>query len=181
MSSLVLLSDISLLTPSLPQPVQFPDWMMHGRACKRYNCRSYNIYFQCYAFWWRSFHAPVPKRRQTGWRVSNFALSWIVFKWYHGSEGVNVAAGLLLLLLLPLLLASAAVGFLFLFWFCTIVFVAAVGVVTVVAAVIAVDVVLILLRLCGCLLYHPKILTPQAVQLTSVSYTHLTLPTMAVV
>ena len=23
-------------------------------------------------------------------RVSNFALSWVVFKWHHGSEGVNV-------------------------------------------------------------------------------------------
>ena len=38
------------LTPSLPQPVQFLGWMMHGRACKRSIFRSCNIYFQCYAF-----------------------------------------------------------------------------------------------------------------------------------
>ena len=78
------------LTPSLPQPVKFLGWMIHGRACKQCIFWSYNVYFQFYAFWWRSFHMPVWKRRQKGLRVSNFALSWVVFKWHHGSEGVNV-------------------------------------------------------------------------------------------
>ena len=40
-------------------------------------------------FWRKSFHVPVWKRRQKGLRVSNFALSMAVFKWHHGSEGVN--------------------------------------------------------------------------------------------
>ena len=30
------------LFPSLPQPVKFPGWKMHGRACKQYIFRSYN-------------------------------------------------------------------------------------------------------------------------------------------
>ena len=34
---------VAVLTPSLPQPVKFPGWMMHGRACKQYIFRSYNI------------------------------------------------------------------------------------------------------------------------------------------
>ena len=38
------------LTPSLPQPVKFPSWMMHGHACKQYIFRSYNVYFRCCAF-----------------------------------------------------------------------------------------------------------------------------------
>ena len=58
-------------TPSLPQPVKFPGWMMHGCACKQYIFRSNNIYFQCYVFWWKSFHMPVWKRRQKGLRMSN--------------------------------------------------------------------------------------------------------------
>ena len=33
---------------------------------------------------------PVWKRRQKGLRVSNFTLLGIVFKWPHGSEGVNI-------------------------------------------------------------------------------------------
>ena len=32
---------------------------------------------------------PVRKRRQTGLRLPDFALSLVVFKWHHGSEGVN--------------------------------------------------------------------------------------------
>ena len=79
----------SFLTPSLPQPVKFPGWKMHGRACKQYIFRSCNIYFQFCEFWWRSFHMHVRKRRQKGLRVANFALLWVVFKWPHGSEGVN--------------------------------------------------------------------------------------------
>ena len=77
------------LTPSLSQPVKFPGGRVHGRACKQYISRSCNICFQCYAFWWKSFHMPVRKRRRKDWRVSNFALIWVVFKWHHGSEGVN--------------------------------------------------------------------------------------------
>ena len=33
------------LTPSLPQPVKFPGWMMHRSACKQYIFLSYDIYF----------------------------------------------------------------------------------------------------------------------------------------
>ena len=58
-----------LLTLSLPQPVRFPGWMTHARACKQYTFRSYNICFQFYTFWWRSFHMAVPKRRQ---RIKGF-------------------------------------------------------------------------------------------------------------
>ena len=63
---------------------------MHGRTCKQYIFRSYNIYLQCYAFRWRSFHMPVWKGRRKVLWVSNFALLWVVFKWHHGSEGVNM-------------------------------------------------------------------------------------------
>ena len=62
---------------------------MHGHACKQYIFRSYNIYFQCYAFWWKSVHMPVRKRRLKSWTISNFSLVLVVFKWHHGSEGVN--------------------------------------------------------------------------------------------
>ena len=53
---------------------------MHRRACKQYIFRSYNISFQCFAFWWKSFHVPVRKkeRKKKGLRVSNFALLLIV-------------------------------------------------------------------------------------------------------
>ena len=34
-------------------------------------------------------HASLWKRRQKGLRVSNLALLLVVFKWYHGSEGVK--------------------------------------------------------------------------------------------
>ena len=71
---------------------------MKGRTCKQYIFRSCNnllcpvtIYFQCYAFWWKSFHMPARKRRQKGLRVSDFALLLVGFKWYHGSEGVIVS------------------------------------------------------------------------------------------
>ena len=33
------------LTPLLPQPVKYPGWKMHGRACNLYIFLSYNIYF----------------------------------------------------------------------------------------------------------------------------------------
>ena len=77
------------LTPSLPQPVNFPGCMMHGCACKQNIVRSYNTYFQCYAFWWKSFHLPVRRRRQKDLRVSNFAPLLVLFKWRRGREGVN--------------------------------------------------------------------------------------------
>ena len=79
----------SPLTPSLPQPVKFPGWKMHVRASKQYIFRSYKIWFQCYALWWKSFHMPVRKRRQKQLRVLNFALLLVVLKWRHGSEVVN--------------------------------------------------------------------------------------------
>ena len=44
------------VNPSLPQPVTFPGRMMYERDCKQYIFRSYNIYFQCYEFWWRISH-----------------------------------------------------------------------------------------------------------------------------
>ena len=63
-----------LLTPSLPQPVQFPGRKMHRRACKQYIFWFYKIYFQGYTLWWKSFHVPVQKkkkkRRQKGLKVS---------------------------------------------------------------------------------------------------------------
>ena len=63
---------------------------MHRHACKQYILRSYNIYFQCYVFRWKSFHMPVWKRREKPLGVSNFVLLIVVFKWRHGSEGVNI-------------------------------------------------------------------------------------------
>ena len=36
------LPGLLLLTPSLPQPVKFPGWKMHGRAYKQYIFRSYD-------------------------------------------------------------------------------------------------------------------------------------------
>ena len=49
----------------------------------------YHIYFQCYAFWWKSFQIPVQKRKLKDLRVSKLALLLVVFKWHHGSERVN--------------------------------------------------------------------------------------------
>ena len=62
---------------------------MYGCPCRQSIFRSYNIHFQSYAFWWRSFHMPVWKRTHKGLRVSNVALLWVVFKWRHGSKGVK--------------------------------------------------------------------------------------------
>ena len=82
--------NLTSLTPSLLQTVTFPGWKMLRCACKQYIFQSCNICFECYAFWWKSFHTPVQKRRQKGLRVSDFALLWVVFKWNHGSEGVKL-------------------------------------------------------------------------------------------
>ena len=77
------------LNPSLPQPVKFPGWKMYGRVCKLYFPVLYHIYFECYAFWWKSFHMPVRSRKQKGLMVSNCTLLMFVFKWHPRSEGVN--------------------------------------------------------------------------------------------
>ena len=37
-----LISNLCMLTPSLPQAVKFPGWMMHRRASQQYIFRSYN-------------------------------------------------------------------------------------------------------------------------------------------
>ena len=81
---------VKCLTPSLIQPVKFLGWRMHRHACKQYIFQSHNICFQWYALWWWALHMPMQKRRERGLWVSNFALSWVVCKWHHGSEGVNV-------------------------------------------------------------------------------------------
>ena len=63
---------------------------MHGHACKQYIFWSYNIYFQCLVFSWLSFHMLVQKKKKKkDLGVWNFALLLVVFKWHHGSEGVN--------------------------------------------------------------------------------------------
>ena len=77
------------LTPSLPQPIQFPCWMMQRGTCKQSIFRSCNIYVLHFDGDPFSFHMPVWKRRQKGLRTSNFALLWVIFKWHHGSEGVK--------------------------------------------------------------------------------------------
>ena len=79
----------NLLTLSLPQPVKYPGWKMHGRASNSIFSDPITSIFQCYEFWWKYFHVPVRKRRQKGLRVSNFAHLCVVFKWHRGSEGVN--------------------------------------------------------------------------------------------
>ena len=48
-----------------------------------------HVYFQCCAFWWKSFHVPVQKKKAKRVRVSNLVLFLVVFKWHHGSIGVN--------------------------------------------------------------------------------------------
>ena len=78
------------LTSSLPKPVQFSGWKMHGCACKQciFSPVTHLLSMLC-AFWWRAFYMPVWKSRQKGLSVSNIALLLVVFKWHHGSEGVN--------------------------------------------------------------------------------------------
>ena len=49
------------LTPSLPEPVKCSGWKMYKSACKQYIFRSYNFYFQCFEFRWKSFHMAVRK------------------------------------------------------------------------------------------------------------------------
>ena len=83
------------LTPSLPQPVKFPGWKIHRRACKTvyfpvpitstFNAVCFDANpFTCQ---WKDFH-------QKGWRVSNFAFSLAICKQHHGSEGVKAESNL---------------------------------------------------------------------------------------
>ena len=69
------------LTPSLPQPVKLPGWKMHGRAWKQYIFPVlWHVYFQCYEFWWQSFHVPCEKRSQKSLMVSNFPVGVACFQ-----------------------------------------------------------------------------------------------------
>ena len=60
-----------------------------GRASEEYIFRSYNIYFQCYAFWSKSFRMPVRKRRQKGLKSSNFVLLWSFSNGIMAVKGLN--------------------------------------------------------------------------------------------
>ena len=78
---------LGILTTSLPQHVQFPGWKMHGRACIQYIFWSHNTStFNVYVLMKVLSRASAEKKTK---RVSNFALLLAVFKWLHGSEGVN--------------------------------------------------------------------------------------------
>ena len=48
------------------------------RLAKQYTFHSCNIYFQCYAFWWKTFHMPVRKedKKASGFHISH--LYWSV-------------------------------------------------------------------------------------------------------
>ena len=87
--SLVLNKRQDILTPSLPQPVEFPGWKVHGRTCKQYFSGPITHLLSLSTFWCKSFHIPAQKRRQKGLRISRFALLLAIFKWHHGSEVVN--------------------------------------------------------------------------------------------
>ena len=72
------------LTSSLPQPVIFLGRKLHGHACKQYIFWSYNIYFQCCAFWWKSFHMPVQKKKTetlNGFKFYTFVGCFQVTSW----------------------------------------------------------------------------------------------------
>ena len=79
----------AVLTPSPPQPVKFPGWQMHDRACKQCIFWSYNTsHFNAVRFVENPFTC-LAKGRQKDWRVSDFALLFVVFKCHHGSERVK--------------------------------------------------------------------------------------------
>ena len=61
-----------LLTPSLPEPVKFPGWKMHGRSYKQH---IFQYYSTCTLMKILS-HASTKKKT----RVSDFALSLVIFK-----------------------------------------------------------------------------------------------------
>ena len=82
------------LTLSLPQSVKFPAWKMYGRTSKQYIFRSCNTStFNAMCFDENSFPCQSKKKerkkKKKCLRVSNFAHLIVVFKWHHGSEGVN--------------------------------------------------------------------------------------------
>ena len=66
------------LTPSLPQPVKFPGWKMHGRGCKQHIFRSYDIYFQCMCFDADPFTCQCKKedRNSKGFHILHFYWSF---------------------------------------------------------------------------------------------------------
>ena len=71
------------LTPSLSQPVHFrAERCMDTPANSRFSGPITS-----------TFNAlPVWKIRQTGFRISDLALWWVIFKCHHGSEGINYDA-----------------------------------------------------------------------------------------
>ena len=55
---------------------------MHGHSCRQYIFWSCNIYFQCYAFWLRSFHMPVWKRKRLkGFKFHTFMGYFQIWQW----------------------------------------------------------------------------------------------------
>ena len=84
------ISDGGWLTPSLPQPVKFPGWKMHGRACKQYIFRFYNTpTFNARRFDENLFtcHCEKENKKAYGFQISHFY--WSFLKRYHGSEEVK--------------------------------------------------------------------------------------------
>ena len=77
------------LTPSLPQPLKFPGWMMHGRACKRYIFRSYNIYFpvlfSTLCILMKILSRARAKKKTKRLKGLKFRTVWVFFKWHHGT------------------------------------------------------------------------------------------------
>ena len=63
---------------------------MHGRSCKQYIFWSCNTLLPVLRVLMKILSHATWKRKQKSWRVSNFALLIVVFKWHHGSEGVNI-------------------------------------------------------------------------------------------
>ena len=63
------------VTLSLPQPVKCPGWKMHGSHLQTVHFTVLqDIFFQCYTFWRKSSHMPMPKEKEKGLRISDFAL-----------------------------------------------------------------------------------------------------------
>ena len=74
----------SSLTPSLPQPVRFPGWKMHGRTCKQYIFRSYNTStFNAMRFDEILSHASAKKKtkRLKGFKFRTFNYRFQVTSW----------------------------------------------------------------------------------------------------
>ena len=90
--------DCVLSTSSRFNPITVPPCTISGLKDVRTHLQTvyflvlWHIYVQCHVFWSNSFHMPVQKRKEKGLRVSDFALSLVVFKWRHGSEGVTLSS-----------------------------------------------------------------------------------------